>query len=182
MSFDLDLSAVQPLLANVRSVFTPQIADEILLNAGRKVGVAAEALVSPYPQASGNPLPLFYTRTHESGPDKGKQYQSKFKSMAQQRLVMALIAKGKVPYRRTGQLGKSILSKPSLAGTGVVIVAIGSNLAYAPYVIDKVMQSHYHMGTWTPIQDDIQRGLPGLAAVAVKSIVADVNKKVGSNG
>lgn len=182
MPFDLDLSAVNPLLANVRSVFTPQTADAMLLNAGRKVGVKAEELASPYPQASGSPLPLYYTRTYESGPHKGEQYQSKFKSKAQQRLVMALIAKGKVPYKRTGQLGRSILSKADPAGSGIVIVRVGSNLAYAPYVIDKVMQSHYHMGTWTPLQDDIQRGLPALAAVAVKSIVNDVNRKVNGNG
>ena len=178
MPFDLDLSQVQPLLDNVRSLFTPAVADEILLNAGTKVGIAAEALASPYPPASGNPLPLFYTRQRKDG----TTYLSKFKSVAQQKLVMALVAKGKVPYKRTGQLGRSILSKPRIAGDGVVIVAIGSNLAYAPYVIDKVMQSHYHMGTWTPIQDDIERGLPQLAAVAVKSIVNDVNRKVGSNG
>jgi hypothetical protein len=162
-------------------VFTPQTADAMLLNAGRKVGVKAEELISPYPQASGNPLPLYYTRTYESGPHKGQEYQSKFKSKAQQRLVMALVAKGKVPYKRSGQLGRSILSKADPAGSGVVIVAVGSNLGYAPYVIDKAMQSHYHMGTWTPIQDDIQRGLPALAAVAVKSIVNDVNKKVSGH-
>lgn len=182
MPFDLDLSQATPLLANVRAVFTPQVADTMLLTAGRKVGVAAEGLVSPYPTASGNPLPIYYTREHVSGPLKGQPFQSKFKSQAQQRLVMALVAKGKVPYRRTGQLGRSILSKAALAGASVVIVSIGSNLAYAPYVIDKIMQSHYHMGTWTPIQDDIQRGLPKLAAVAVKSIVNDVNKRVGNNG
>jgi hypothetical protein len=180
--FDLDLSQVTPLLANVRSVFTPQFADEMLLNAGRKVGVAAEGLVSAYPPASGNPLPLYYTRTHVSGPDKGKQFTSKFKSQAQQRLVMALVAKGKIPYRRSGTLGRSITSVPALAGSGVVIVHVGSNLSYAAYVIDKVMQSHYHIGTWTPLPDDIQRGLPQLAQVAVKSIVADANKKVSSHG
>src|SRR5262245_35745915 len=109
MPSDLDLSQALPLLANVRSVFSSQVADEMLLNAGRKVGVAAEGMVSPYPQASGNPLPLYYTREHVSGPDKGKPFQSKFKSQAQQKLVMALVAKGKVPYRRTGQLGRSIL-------------------------------------------------------------------------
>jgi hypothetical protein len=174
MPFDLDLSTVTPLLANVRAVFSPAVADEMLLNAGRKVGVKAEELVSPYPTASGNPLPLWYDRTRADG----TTYKSKFKSMAQQRLVMARVAQGKVPYRRTGQLGKSILSKADPAGSGVVIVRVGSNLTYAPYVIDKIMQSHYHMGTWTTIQDDIARGLTQLQSVAVKSIVNDVNRRV----
>lgn len=178
MPFDLDLSQANPLLANVRSVFSPGVADAMLLNAGMKVGVAAEALVSPYPPASGNPLPLYYTRQRKDG----TTYQSKFKSLAQQRAVMGKVAKGLVPYRRTGQLGKSIVSKAMQAGGGLVIVSVGSNLTYAPYVIDLQMQSHYHMGTWTPIQTDIENGLDSLQAVAVKSIVNDVNRRVNGNG
>lgn len=174
MSFDLDLSAVNPLLANVRSVFTPAVSNEILLNAGRKVGVAAEGLVSEYPAASGKPLPLYYPRIGKDG----KTFYSKFKSLKQQRFVMALVAKGKVPYRRTGQLGRSILSDPQLSGNGLVIVRIGSNLKYAPYVIDAILQSHYHMGTWTPIQSDIAEGMPMLRNVAIRSITADVNRRI----
>lgn len=174
MSFDLDLSQATPLLANVRSIFTPAVATDILLTAGRKVGTAAEQLVSPYPPASGNPLPLWYTRQRKDG----TTYKSKFKSMKQQRKVMMLIKQGKVPYRRSGSLGKSILSKATAEGTGIVVVAVGSNLTYAPYVIDKTLQSHYHMGTWVPIQDDIQRGLPKLQAAAVNSIVKDINRRI----
>ena len=174
MPFDLDLTAVNPLLANVRSVFSPAVADEMLLNAGNKVGVAAEGLVSDYPPASGKPLPLYYTRQRKDG----TTYQSKFKSLKQQRYVMSLVANGKVPYRRTGQLGKSIVSKAALAGNSLVIVSIGSNLTYAPYVIDLQLQSHYHMGTWTPIQTDIENGFDSLQQVAVRSIVNDVNRRI----
>lgn len=177
MPFDLDLSQATPLFANVRSVFTPAVADGFLLNAGVKVGAAAEALVSEYPPASGNALPLYYTRQRKDG----STYQSKFKSMRQQRKVMSMAAKGLFPYRRTGTLGKSILSKATVAGGGIVVVAVGSNLGYAPYVIDKQMQSHYHMGTWTTIQDDIIKDLPALQQVAVKSIVTDVNRRARSD-
>lgn len=177
MPFDLDLSQVNPLLANVRSVFTPAATTDILLNAGRKVGVAGEGLVSPYPRASGNPLPLWYTRQRADG----TTYKSKFKSMKQQRKVMMLAKQGKIPYRRSGQLGKSILSRATADGTGAVIVAIGSNLTYAPYVIDAILQSHYHMVNWQTIQADIAKGLSQLTNVTVKSIVNDINKRI-SNG
>lgn len=180
MPFDLDLSQAQPLLNRVRDVFSPAVADDILLYAGKRVGMAAEQVVQDdlYPTASGKALPLFYTRTHESGPNKGKQYLSKFKSSKQQRLVMALVASGKIPYRRTGTLGKSILSRASAAGEGMVIVAIGSNLSYAPYVIDLLMQSHYHMGTWQPIQTDIQKALPQLTQVAITAVDTDINRRI----
>ena len=173
-SFTLDISQADTLLKNVASLFTPQVADELFLNAGKATGVAAEGLVSPYPPASGNPLPLWYTRTR---PD-GTSYQSKFKSLKQQRYVMRLVAMGKVPYRRSGKLGRSILSNARLQGQGLVIIAVGSNLAYAPYVIDKIMQSHYHMGTWTPIQDDIEKGLPTLTTTALNSIVKQVKERL----
>lgn len=175
MPFDLDLSPAEPLLKKVKQVFTPAVATDILLVAGRKVGVRAEALVSPYPQPSGNALPLYYTRYRAKD---GKAYQSKFKNLRQQRKVFALLKEGKIPRVRTGKLGQSITSDPQIAGAGLVIARLGSNLDYAPYVIDKILQSHYHMGTWTPIQDDIQRGLPELSAVAVNAVITEVERRI----
>ena len=177
MPFDLDLSNAQPLLDRMRATFTPAVTDQILLYAGQRVGAKAEQLVSAYPPASGKPLAIYYPRQRKDG----TTYLSKFKSLKQQRLVMALIAQNKVPYRRTGTLGKSILSNATIAGAGLVIVRVGSNLGYAPYVIDRIMQSHYHMGTWPTIQDDIQRGIPALTAVAVNAVVKQVNERL-SNG
>lgn len=177
-SFTLDTSAADALLTNVASIFTPAAADDILLTAGRAVGVVAEGLVSPYPPASGNALPLWYPRVRQFSDGTSETYLSKFKSLKQQRKVMMLVKFGKVPYRRSGQLGRSILSAARVSGTGLVIVAVGSNLAYAPYVIDKIMQSHYHLGTWTPIQDDIEKGLTQLTDVAVNSIVKQVNQRI----
>src|SRR5258708_670145 len=104
MPFDLSLDAAQPYFDKLTETFSSAVADQVLLIAGQRVGVAAEALVSPYPPASGNPLPLYYPRQRKDG----TTYTSKFKSMAQQRKVMALVAAGQVPYRRTGQLGRSI--------------------------------------------------------------------------
>ncbi len=165
MPFNLDTSAAQPLLDAVHDVFGLAAATEILLIAADKVGAAAEGLVSDYPPASGKPLAVFYERTNA----KGETYRSKFKTLRQQRKVMALASEGKIPYRRTGTLGKSILhSQPHVVAPGVVMTEIGSKLSYAPYVLDLVMQSHYHMGNWTPLQTDLQNGIPRLQVIAVK--------------
>jgi len=136
----------------------------ILAFTGKAVGVAAESVVSEYPIASGKPLEKYYTRTNA----KGETYQSKFKSLKQQRKVMALVANGKVPYRRTGQLGRSITSDiRNLTSTSVDVV-IGSNYPAAVYVIGTPDegQSHYHQGTWTPLQDDLDNNAAKLNAVA----------------
>lgn len=174
MAFDLDLSQAAPLLARTAQTFSPAVADDILLVAGRRVGVKAEELVSPYPPVSGKALPLFYTRTRKDG----TTYQSKFKSLKQQRKVFALVKEGKVPYRRTGTLGKSITSEAAVFAPGVVNVRIGSRLAYAMYVIDEQLQSHYHLGNWTPLQQDIRRGLPELTQTAVNAVSKEVEKRI----
>lgn len=174
MPFDFDLSAAAAALETVNHTFGESAVNDILLITGRKVGVMAEGLVSDYPPASHKPLPLWYTRQR---PD-GTTYKSKFKSMRQQKLVMALVKQGKVPYRRTGTLGKSITSRSRLIDSGVVSIAIGSNLRYAPYVIDLDRQSHYHAGTWTPLQTNLERGLPTLISIAVDTIIREVNARL----
>lgn len=177
MPFDLDLSQARPVLNRLGAIFTPSVADDILLAAGRTVGMKAESFVAnPYPQASGKALPVWYDRTSKDG----KPFKSKFKSLAQQRKVMSLVKAGKVPYRRTGTLGKSITSKADPGGAGLVIVRVGSNLTYAPYVISRLMQSHYHMGTWSTLDDDIQRGLPQLAQTAMNAVTKEVNRRLSS--
>lgn len=144
-----------------------------LVAAGRAAGVAAESVVSPYPPPSGKPLPIYYTRTSIV---TGKQFKSKFKSLAQQRYVLALAARGKIPYKRTGILGKSITSDISNLTSQSVTVSIGTNKGYAPFVIDKYRQSHYHMGNWTPLQTDIERGLPTISDAANRAFADTVRR------
>ncbi len=174
MPFELDLSAAAGRLARVRSLFGAAAVDDILLAAGRRVGVAAESLISAYPPQSNKILARYYTRMR---PD-GTTYQSKFKSLAQQRAIFALMQKGKVPYRRTGQLGRSLISRAERAGNGLVVIQIGSNLTYAPLVIDQWRQSHYHRGTWTPLQTDLRRGLSQLQRVAVDEAVQHAERRL----
>ncbi len=176
MPFDLILDEAAPLFARVRDVFSPAAANDILLAAGRRVGVAAEGLVSAYPAASGKPLARYYTRTRKDG----TTFRSKFKTLAQQKKVFALIQKGKVPYPRSGQLGRSIVSRAEAAGAGLIIVHVGTNLTYAPYVIGKLMQSHYHRGNWTPLEDDIRRGLSELQRVGVRAVQKEIDKRLNN--
>lgn len=131
---------------------------------GRAVGVAAEGYVSEYPEPSGKPLPKIYDRVDA----KGRAYKSKFKSIKQQRFVFSLIARGGVPYRRTGLLGRSITSDIRELSPSSVTVAVGTDDPKAKYVIGTPDegQSHYHMGTWTPLQTDLDNHAAELAAVA----------------
>lgn len=136
-----------------------------------------------------------YVATDGSRRISGMTYRSKFKSAKQQGYVMALIAankpkarKGKTggkaksraqvakrgagtfPYKRTGTLGKSLLYEVKVfARAGYVTVVIGSNLGYAPFVLDKAQQAEYHKGTWTPIQDDLDNNRTIIEAEGIKA-------------
>lgn len=175
MPGDLDLSTVQPLLDALSDTFGITAATEILLIAADKVGAVAEGLISDYPRQTHKPLPVFYDRQNV----KGEPIRSKFKTLRQQRKVMALASEGKIPYGRTGTLGKSMThSIPQVVALGVVETRIGSKLNYAPYVIDLVMQSHYHKGNWTPIQMDLYNGFQRLSIVAARAVVNEVNRRL----
>lgn len=150
----------------------------IMFKAGTVAGVAAESVVSPYPQASGKPLALFYTRRRADG----STYLSKFKTMKQQAKVMSLAKQGKIPYKRTGTLGRSITSEAQNATANGVDVVIGTNRKYAPYVIGSPpMQSHYHMGTWTPLADDMQRNVNTIADAFGRAALKEINAYLNSN-
>lgn len=178
MPYDIDLAPVNDLLDIVYETFSPAVVNDMMLYVGERVGVKAEGLVSEYPPASGKPLPVYYTRQRADG----TAFLSKFKTLRQQRKVMMLIKEGKVPYKRTGTLGKSITSSARIIGVGVVDVSVGSNLDYALRVIDRDTQSHYHAGTWTPLQDDIENGLGELSATAQSSVKRWVERRLNGNG
>lgn len=149
-------------------VLSPSVLQSAMEAAGRAAGVTAESVVSPYPPQTGNALPLFYVRTSIVD---GKQFMSKFKSLKQQRYVLALAARGGIPSRRTGTLGRSITSDIDSLTPVSVTVKIGTNVNYAPYVIDRYRQSHYHAGNWTPLQDDIDRGQAQISAAANSAFI-----------
>lgn len=143
----------------------------ILEQTGRVIGVTAESVVSDYPPQSGKPLERVYTRTAADG----STYKSKFKSARQQGYVMALVKSGRVPYKRTGQLGRSIVSEVKSVTDKDVTVSIGTNDPKAKYVIGKAEQSNYHRGSWTPLQDDVTKGLPRIRQAGINTFVDGVN-------
>jgi len=131
---------------------------------GRAVGAQAEYYAREYPEQSGKPLDKFYTRVNA----KGQTYQSKFKSLKQQRYVMALVGRGGVPYRRTGGLARSVTNDIANLTPTSVDVVVGTDRPYAPYVIGTPDegQSHYHQGNWTPLQTNLDNHQAELNTVA----------------
>lgn len=166
---------VDRVLSQYEAVFSDSQRKAILAAVGARIGVAAESLIPEYPPASRKPLPLFYDRTDA----QGRPYKSKFKSAKQQRYVMALARKGKIPYRRTGQLGRSFTSRVVRVTPLDVAIAVGSNLFYGPYVKGSPpQQSHYHTGTWTSLEDDIQKGQAFLVSQGSNALLAEIQKRL----
>lgn len=127
-------------------IFSVDTRKKILAQAGKRMGVAAESVVPDYPPPSGKPRPKIYLRT--SAKD-GSLFYSAFESQAQQGAVFALINAGKIPYTRSGLLGRSITSAISDLTGESVTVSIGTSVTYAPLVIgDDSQQAAYHKGTW----------------------------------
>ncbi len=164
-------------LDNLDALLGPKM-PSVLYAVGAKVGVAAESVVSDYPPPSGKPLDEYYTRTSKDGK---RRFKSKFKSAAQQGYVFHLLRAGKIPYRRTGLLGRSITSKVVEATATSVSVAIGTNDKKAKYVIGTPSegQSHYHQGTWTPLQVNIDTHTKVLADAAQDELNKQIDIALG---
>ena len=84
-----------------------------------------------------------------------------FVSEKQRRYVMLLVRQGKVPYRRTGTLGRTITSEVKSIGNDVV-GTVGSSVPHAPWVIGHKTvgsagpQARYHKGTWKTLLAHLQ--------------------------
>lgn len=199
--FDLDISAATRLLDTASQVMSPSGVTDVLLYAADRVGLAAEELMpgassqTPYPPQTHNPLPLYYDRmtlpVYKTKTVNGKRvktseiarppqpFKSKFKSLRQQRYVMALMAKGQIPYRRTGTLGKSFThSQPIVLSPGLVQVSVGTNVIYAPFVVGVGTQSHYHQGNWPTVETALASHAHDLEVVAVTAIIYDIKRRL----
>lgn len=106
-------------------------------------------------------VPPYPPQTHKPYP---------FVSERQRRYVKAAIARGEitVPYRRTGQLGRSITTRVDEIG-GSVVGIIGTNVEYAPWVISSEPtpdgigpQAKYHQGNWWTLQEVVEGAFPGV--------------------
>ncbi len=144
---------IDSLLANAKKLMSEQELSKMLYSVGDSVGTLAESFAKEYPESpNGRPLVAYYIRVDKNG----KSYFSKFKSPQQQRYVLWLAGKGRIPYKRGGTLGKSV-THDVVVESGGVVVRVGTNLAYAPKVIGPpTVQSHYHLQTgWKSLEQEI---------------------------
>jgi hypothetical protein len=173
MANELHSNELDDLLGKIGAIFDNPI--EPLTQIGRRVGAKGETLFDEYPPASGKPLTQWYDRQRKDG----TVYKSKFKNARQQGKVMSLFAQGAIPYRRTGKLGASWTSDVTASGDGVV-VSLGTNLTYAPFVIgEKSVQSHYHQGVWDSAPETVNDNLDALVTVAADEAVRIVREALG---
>lgn len=164
-----------PLLKAGARVFSVDTRKKILAAAGKRMGVAAESVIPEYPPASGKPRPKIYTRTRADG----STYLSAFKNQAQQGAVFALVNAGKVPYPRTGTLGRSITSGISDLTGSSVTVRIGTSVNYAPLVIgDDSQQSPYFAGVWWQLEKVMQDNQTKIEAEGNKALLSGVEREL----
>ena len=76
-----------------------------------------------------------------------------FKTAKQRRFFFAALADGRirVPFQRTGNLGRSWRAGVVMTGGGMTIT-VGNTTAYAPYVQGS-QQSGYHRGNWKTVSE-----------------------------
>jgi hypothetical protein len=126
--------AIDALFARVESLLDGPAQEQFFMHVGGRVGVFAEGIAREMPERrEGVPLPLAYTLD-------GKP--SKFKSRKQRAFVMRLSKQGKIPRTRTGFLANSMTHEVTVLQGGA-IVAVGTNLQGAEYVLDIDRQNRY---------------------------------------
>lgn len=93
-----------------------------------------------------------------------------FVSAKQRRAFFAMLRDGviDVPYRRTGDYGRSFVKQPDSTG-----MTLASNLAYAPYVRGPG-QAAYHKGNWTDLETLAQELEPQAEGIAEDVIVKEI--------
>jgi hypothetical protein len=164
-------------LLKMGAIFSVDTRKKILAAAGKRMGIAAESVVPDYPPPSGKPRPKIYLRTAADG----SLYYSAFESQAQQGKVFSLFNQGKVPYPRSGTLGRSITSAISNLTGESVTVSIGTTINYAPDVIgDDGQQAAYHKGHWWQLSAVMAENAPMIEQEGQKALSAEVEKELRS--
>jgi hypothetical protein len=163
-----------PLLKAAK-IFSEATRKKILALAGKRMGVAAESVIPEYPRASGKPLPKIYTRTRADG----STYLSAFKNQAMQGAVFALVNAGKIPYVRSGLLGRSFTSAiEDLTGSSVT-VKVGTVVKHAPRVVGgDGQQSAYHRGTWWQFPQVMEDNRATIEGEGQKALNAGVEQEL----
>ncbi len=166
-------------LIRASKIFSTETRQKILAKAGKRMGAAAESFVPDYPPPSGKPLEKFYTRTEAFGRPT-KPYLSKFKSDKQAYYVLFVLGKnGKIPYKRSGLLGRSITSAISDLTGESVTVTIGTAIKGAPYVIgDDDAQSNYHKDHWWQLHAVMAEHSDEIEAEGQKALLSGIEQEL----
>ncbi len=172
--FNINLND-RALKAQLTRIATAGQSQALMAYVGKRVGVAAESVIPPYPPPSHKARAKIYQRRRKDG----STYLSAFKSAKMQGKVFVLISEGKIPTRRSGRLGRSIVSAiESLTSTSVTI-DIGTNVDYAPLVIgDDDQQAAYHNGTWWQLQAVIAGSMTTIEGEAQKALTTGVQRLI----
>lgn len=89
-------------------------------------------------------------------------------------------------YTRTGTLGRSLTAMQGQAPGALSRVEsvgahsigyIGTNIVYAPYVIDENEQASVHRGRWYTLQSVVKRAIPGV----IKILKAAISERIGDS-
>lgn len=153
---------MQEFIRRLRAALSGAERVEVLTIVARRVGVKAESLIPPYPEPSGKPLPYAYTLNGQP---------SKFKSDKQRRYVMALARSGRVPYKRTRQLGNSLTSVVREVTPDRARVQVGTNDRKARWVIGPDgWQSRYHAGHWWQLDKALGAGIEEIGQEANRTL------------
>ena len=172
---NIDLSHLTQFTENMSKVFSDKEQTQIMAVVGKRIGAAAVRYAAEYPEPSRKPLPAIYPRTRKDG----STYLSKYKSAKQQYKVYMLGKEGKIPYRRTGTLGKSMTYRVLATSPKGVVTEVGTNVPYAKYVIgDEGDQNKYFAGTWATLPQKLDDNAEKLQRVAVTAYTTEIDKRL----
>jgi hypothetical protein len=146
----------------------------VMTQVGKRVGAAAVRYAAEYPEPSRKPLPKIYQRTRKDG----SSYMSKFKSQAQQGKVFMLGKEGKIPYRRSGTLGKSMTSSVTSVDQNSVTTEVGTNVPYGPLVIGEDQSPYFRDSSWLTLPQRMNQNANKLAEVARTAYMTEIDKRI----
>lgn len=153
------LKEVLELVESVQNSISGPDFRNMMLRAGREVGVMMEEdNFKEYADGVDLPAdkrerPAIYRRQRKDG----THYMSKFKTAKQQGWFFASLATGtlELPYTRTGLLGASQTSDAYFDGDNLTI-SVGTNVAYAPYVIGEEQSFYHARNGWVRLDELIE--------------------------
>ncbi len=161
-------------LLKAARIFSIETRKKILAQAGKRMGVAAESVIPDYPAQPNKARPKIYMRSAADG----SLYYSAFESQAQQGKVFSLINEGKVPYVRSGTLGRSITSGISDLTGSSVTVRIGTAIKYAPLVIGDDTQRDSYFDYWWQLNKVMQDNQTLIEGEGQKALTSGIEQEL----